>query len=870
MIRIKDSFNQYLCSWSCGVLLLALLLVSLTAGARTKTKVFTFTDFGQSDKIPAPYPSEDCCICGDDIPWGIHMHSGTATFDDGLYFKDVANMPDWIQMYTYNEYNNVVRVTVNMAAADNGSGCQKISIAAGSSGWQSFQVTPYESYRGDRSNLVTQDYEFEVSTSGQMSVTFFANSNTMDVVIKSISVTYDIPDEPSLGVSVITMEGDTIPITKSFKDDVLEDGGSVKFDGKKTLILNNADLRGIVSELPEGLNIYLLGNSFVQNETELVSFSPSENGEQGKMPLTFMTNDQSPGALSYLRMGEGIEDASVLFENYDVTLKNHLGVEYEVYGGHEAMAMIAPVLEPIVDNNEETSFVTTEAEIDYEHNPGVVATEMLTNIVIDNVLYTLNDHGRPSDPDGFDTNQVVLNSEVSTADLQKAMNLLPGTGAYAETFKGLTFLLPPSIGNITVKAWSENGHQLCVKVGGQAPTVIQLTSDHATYTIPYACSEASFVYIYLPADANAPDMDGLRRIGPKSTVSGGLNGLGVSGSSYSDVPNPSTDYLLFGRNAFQSKYGGVGPGDHIIVTDKYTELENNLFLNDAAAAPFLSGKRAASLAFVDAITYVDMTATSVTGMEISRQEGPFNGLPDNIFIYMPAGNTVAPGTKNVVIADVCEDMELDGSIDAKPFDVAADFTAAKATLKRTFSQNGTGTLYLPFAISNPEAFGACYVATEVSFDGMKLSKVDYLPANYACIFKASAPLTELTQSVVQVQQVSGNSNRLVGRYNTNTSTRYCYYTADFDDADPHPSFKQVNDSHPIYPFRACVEYWTGGRLHVESDDGAITGIRELSATPGDASSSDAQWYMLDGRRLSGKPTQKGLYIHRGKKLSVMP
>ena len=30
----------------------------------------------------------------------------------------------------------------------------------------------------------------------------------------------------------------------------------------------------------------------------------------------------------------------------------------------------------------------------------------------------------------------------------------------------------------------------------------------------------------------------------------------------------------------------------------------------------------------------------------------------------------------------------------------------------------------------------------------------------------------------------------------------------------------------------------------------------------------AQWYTLDGRRLSGAPSQKGLYIHNGKKIIV--
>jgi hypothetical protein len=33
------------------------------------------------------------------------------------------------------------------------------------------------------------------------------------------------------------------------------------------------------------------------------------------------------------------------------------------------------------------------------------------------------------------------------------------------------------------------------------------------------------------------------------------------------------------------------------------------------------------------------------------------------------------------------------------------------------------------------------------------------------------------------------------------------------------------------------------------------------------SSSDA-WYSLDGRKLDGKPTTKGLYIHEGNKVVI--
>ena len=47
------------------------------------------------------------------------------------------------------------------------------------------------------------------------------------------------------------------------------------------------------------------------------------------------------------------------------------------------------------------------------------------------------------------------------------------------------------------------------------------------------------------------------------------------------------------------------------------------------------------------------------------------------------------------------------------------------------------------------------------------------------------------------------------------------------------------------------------------DNGETTGITTL-----DSSATDAlpdHWYTLDGRRLNGKPTQKGVYIHQGRK-----
>ena len=46
-------------------------------------------------------------------------------------------------------------------------------------------------------------------------------------------------------------------------------------------------------------------------------------------------------------------------------------------------------------------------------------------------------------------------------------------------------------------------------------------------------------------------------------------------------------------------------------------------------------------------------------------------------------------------------------------------------------------------------------------------------------------------------------------------------------------------------------------------DGDFTGIQTLPSAP---NATDGNWYTIDGRRLNGQPTKKGVYIHHGKKV----
>ena len=50
-------------------------------------------------------------------------------------------------------------------------------------------------------------------------------------------------------------------------------------------------------------------------------------------------------------------------------------------------------------------------------------------------------------------------------------------------------------------------------------------------------------------------------------------------------------------------------------------------------------------------------------------------------------------------------------------------------------------------------------------------------------------------------------------------------------------------------------------------DGEATGIREVTLRQAQGQSDDA-WYLLDGRKLSGQPTKKGIYIYKGQKVKI--
>ena len=695
--------------------------------------------------------------------------------------------------------------------------------------------------------------------------------------MKSVASGFDlsVPSDYNLMVN-------GIPVTSDNRKDVLNDGGSVIYDGEYTLILTNAVLTQKIQLSSENtldsLYIHLAGqNNTIETDDNVIVATEKPN-----MELHFVTNGNSPGKLVYTSTNASNPTLDGAFAGFKkVSYDNELEA---VLSGKTIT--IAQKIEPII-NDDPTSGKDEKADVNFtDASTGMDNTSgtNLSNTIISDILFTLNDNGTQESPDGYDGEKVVINSKMSDKDLADAMNLEPGTDAFAEKFNGLTFKLPASTGTISIEAWSDCGHQMCVKIGDQTATYITLTDSPKTYNIDYTCSSDTYVYIYLPqpSSSSAPRRG---RIGPKSGVSGGLGSIAIKSNSLVSVESsqPASSYMLLDIVAADAIISGAVRGEGLSFNDPtITALEDNMFLTGGGASS--APRRAApALKISSDLPFIDMRGTSIKNMEVSRSSGPFNGVPENIFIYMPEGNTTSE--KNVVIGDVCNRMELkaelSGENEAKPFKVSKNFTAAQATLMRTFAAGGDdskATIYLPYAIPQETAnqLGTFYKFDGISGDEVQMTKVTSggLKANMPYIFQAKAGgVVNPEVKLVTVQGFPGETEGFKGVYEPTTcgGENWYGYAAEEVDGASVGQFVKLGAGASIAPFRAYMvadgnvpSYairWGGVDEETTAiEKPEIQTVNERKPVEG--------WYTLTGARLLGQPTKPGLYIYNGRTVVV--
>ena len=226
-------------------------------------------------------------------------------------------------------------------------------------------------------------------------------------------------------------------------------------------------------------------------------------------------------------------------------------------------------------------------------------------------------------------------------------------------------------------------------------------------------------------------------------------------------------------------------------------------------------------------------------------------------------------------------IAIDGTTTLTP-DNRGDF-ASSTRIDLEVHDDGTGnywtTFYHPavgFNISaNENGVPTAYIAT-VSGSKVELTGIEpigCIPAGQAVIVKTATygnGKITLTRSD-DIDQPSGTNHLKGGASVTPGKVAYTlsrgnggtgtlgFYKFSGTSLDPYKAHLEIDPSSP-----------SPARGFFDIDDDETTGILTPPLTPPliGAGSSEAAWYSLDGRRLSGKPQKKGIYVRNGQKYIV--
>lgn len=659
-----------------------------------------------------------------------------------------------------------------------------------------------------------------------------------------------------------------ISVNEVNRTNVLGDQGAeptVQFDGKNTLFLNNAtEISGIeLTGTMANLTVHLKGTN-----TMYGSYIVNGNGQlEAISEVTFTTNVLEPGTLKLTYAGTSVlpeKWEAGVFSNVNVAYENNLNAELgnEVTGAQ--LITIKALLSTIVDEieNKQVNVVG-----DLQAQGGSIPT---TGVVLDNVLYTLSADGdgiTVTDASGNAIPPVDQTVGITTTMTEEDVNaiarqvadgkLVPGTPEFAAAFKGMTFLLPAGTGNIIINVRTNESGKFAMKIGNQpAVTFDEAKTAFGKLVVPFACSVPTYVLLYNQRTATGSrEMDSRRAPGRKETATVEIKGLSVSASSVVAVPEPALSPVMLDKSAVAK------------VAGKHFIKVNN---------PDVAGVDADAFKDVesdDELTYVDLRETGIKGITVDRSTDAFKNVPEKAFIYLPAGNKVKAGTKNVIIGSVCEDMVM--ADDAPYFEMAQDFTARNVKQNRDYSDfvDKNCTVYLPFAIDAETAASLGTFYELKGYDGTTVSmeSVTETKANTPYMFKPKAADTKVAAKMVTVKAAPAEapvvgSIKFVGTYEqkdivSNTSTQYYCFMADGVEAG---KFVHVTtNAVTMNPYRAYMVV-EGGASSRELDlviDGVSTGIKNMKV-----GTDDNVYYDLQGRRVL-YPT-KGLYIVNGRKVII--
>lgn len=734
----------------------------------------------------------------------------------GLYVMGVgvSGMDGYVRVNSRETFQKVVSVTVCCGVSEWLNAYGGVASAATlyvNDQSVELQTQPYRT----ESDITTDDFSFTVNQEDtDVDIEIEVNNGAVAVKIDYVEVTYEEPDPIWLSVGGVIVTDDN-------RLDVFQDGGSVQYDGRGLLVLNQAVVNGPVTTLLDHLTVFLIGTSRVTATTSALT------GNNGVLTIT--TEGNRPGKL--ILSNPDAEGTIVGFSS--VSYEQNLTVLSGSIAG-SAIEIGTPV-RPIVATDGTENIVVVSGADD------------MSNTVIRNVLYTLD----KNNDDHYDAADqcIALSTTMHDDDVSQIVTAYqPGTAAFAQHFAGLTFMVPAGYGHLMVNARTGQEGVVHVKVGSQEPYVITGADDFTDFEFPYACDEATYVFVYSNSPVVAVND---HRAGKKTTVTVGIGSLGVSaglvqpsGNSAGVVTGEVADVVL---TAADVDYDA--DSQTLTVTNQQV---NTLPEGAFAAYPYLN--------------YIDLSRTAVRGCSVSRSQGAFQGVSKNTFLYLPAGNSTAE--PNVIVGSVCDRVVLDGQMqpaDGNAFGLAGSFMARQIVYDRPFAAGEHAVVCLPFAVADASAAGTFYTFYGLNEGLALLSPVEgAVEAHVPYVFKAAAAGVQLKAAYVMMGQGAPVAPLADGLYGTYRYLDYATQSAGtyrLVTADGTVAFQQLQEGDFIRPFEGFLYAPAEETVRLEVAD--VTAIRSVTAAGCPAATG---WYTLNGQRLASRPPGKGIYIRHGRKV----
>lgn len=243
-------------------------------------------------------------------------------------------------------------------------------------------------------------------------------------------------------------------------------------------------------------------------------------------------------------------------------------------------------------------------------------------------------------------------------------------------------------------------------------------------------------------------------------------------------------------------------------------------------------------------------------------------------------------TNTLTITFPTGDLTLDEEVDNTATLTEWDGTSANVTLKRTLKANGWNTFAVPFDVSSTML---TTLKTTYGVTVKELTDASFADGTLTLTFGDAESIEAGKPYIVNVTSNFDFSEILIpGVIISKTAKPFTSTNVDFiptlgKTTIPAGDVKNVlfmtsggNLKHPttlpadIKGFRAYFQLKgdavNAASFNLDFGNGETTGINSLTSEP--SSNGEGTIYSLDGRRLSSKPAQKGVYIVNGKKMVI--